>query len=166
MCIAYIGFSRYLWLKLSHDKLILMAPHPARLLTNRARTILALGLTALVFVQDIRGLRLGHAESGWFLGAPLLHDWTLVGVNALIYTYICWLAFWFIRRTAGRERAFVVGWFAGILLWPLSMLRPQWATVTRHVGAFGLTVALLAALALLLEPSGVAESGPGEPQGP
>lgn len=135
-----------------------MAPHPARLLTNRARTILALGLTALVFVQDVRGLRLGHAESRWFLGAPLLRGWTLVGVNALIYTYICWLAFWFIRGTAGRERAFMVGWFAGILLWPLRLLRPQWATAIRHISAFGLAVALLAALALLLEPSGFAES--------
>jgi len=83
----------------------------------------------------------------------------LVGVNALIYTYICWLAFWLIRGTAGRERVFMVGWFAGILLWPFRMVRPQWDTVTRHIGAFGLAVALLAALALLLEPSAVTESG-------
>jgi hypothetical protein len=53
----------------------------------------------------------------------------------------------------------MVGWFAGILLWPLRMLRPQWAVVTKHIGAFGLAVALLAALALLVEPPVNADSG-------
>ncbi len=120
---------------------------------------MALGLTALVLVQEIRGLGRGHAGSGWFLGAPLLHGWALIAVNVFIYGYICWLAFWFVRGTAGRERFFMMGWFAGILLWPLRMLRPQWATVTENIGAFGLAVALLAALALLLEPPVVAESG-------
>jgi hypothetical protein len=131
--------------------------HPTRLLTTRVRIALALGLTALVFVQEIRGL--GRTGAGWFLGAPLFHGWTLIAVNVFIYGYICWLAFWFVRGTAGRERLFMVGWFAGILLWPLRMLRPQWVTVTKHIGAFGLAVALLAALALLLEPPVVAESG-------
>jgi hypothetical protein len=65
----------------------------------------------------------------------------------------------FVRGTAGRERLFMVGWFAGILLWPLRMLRPQWAVVTKHIGAFGLAVALLAALALLVEPPVNADSG-------
>jgi hypothetical protein len=142
---------------------MLTQPHPARLLITRVRISLALGLTALVLVQDIRGLRSGHAQSGWFLGAPLLHGWTLVCVNALIYAYICWLAFWFIRGTAGRERVFMVGWFAGILLWPLRMVRPQWATITRHIGVVGLAVSLLAALALLLEASAVTESGESNP---
>lgn len=135
-----------------------MAPHPARLLTNRARIMLALGLTALVLVQDIRGLRPGHTQSGWFLGAPLLHGWPLIAVNVFIYAYICWLAFWFVRGTAGRERVFMVGWFAGILLWPLRMLRPDWAIATKHASALGLAVALLAALALLLESNNIAET--------
>jgi hypothetical protein len=133
--------------------------HPTRLLTTRARIVLALGLTALVFVQAIRGLRPGHNESGWFLGAPLFHGWALIAVNVFIYAYVCWLAFWFVRGTAARERFFMVGWFVGILLWPLRMLRPQWAVATKHIGAFGLAVALLAALALLLESPVVAESG-------
>jgi hypothetical protein len=123
------------------------------------RIALALGLTALVFGQEIRGPGPGHTEAGWFLGAPLLHGWPLIAVNVFIYGYICWLAFWFVRGTAGRERLFMVGWFAGILLWPLRMLRPQWAVVTKHIGAFGLAVALLAALALLVEPPVNADSG-------
>ena len=123
------------------------------------RIALALGLTALVFVQEIRGLGRGHPESGWFLGAPLLHGWPLIAVNVIIYGYICWLGFWFVRGTAGRERLFIVGWFAGILLGPLRMLRPQWAMGTKQIGMFGLAIALLAALALLLDPPVVAESG-------
>jgi hypothetical protein len=39
------------------------------------------------------------------------------------------------------------------------MLRPQWAIVTKQIGMFGLAIALLAALALLLDPPVVAESG-------
>jgi hypothetical protein len=123
------------------------------------RIVLALGLTALVFVQAIRGLRPGQIDSRWFLGAPLFHGWVLIAVNVLIYGYICWLGFWFVRGTAGRERLFMLGWFAGIILWPVKILRPQCAVITKHIGAFGLAVALLAALALLLEPPVVPESG-------
>ena len=131
----------------------------ARLLTTRRRSIIALVLTGFVFMQALRALRPGHIESSWFLGVPLLHGWLLLAVNILLYLYICWLAFWFIRGTAGRERLFMVGWFVGILLWPLKMIRPQWAIATKYIGAFGLAVALLAAVALLLEPPVVCESG-------
>lgn len=78
-------------------------------------------------------------------------------MNVFIYGYICWLGFWFIRGTDGPERFFMVGWFAGSLLWPLKMLRPQWAGTMRHISAFGLAVALLAAVALLLDPPDVAD---------
>jgi len=102
---------------------------------------------------------MNHVQPGWLLGPPLLHGWTLVGVNSFFYAYFCWLGFWFIRGTAGQERFFIVGWSAGFLLWPLEMLRPQWATITRQIGIFGLAVALLAAVAMLLELSAPTESG-------
>lgn len=133
---------------------------PASLLTTRRRSAIALAFTAFVLVLAVRSVRADHAESGWFLGAPLLHGWLLSAVNIFIYLYLCWLGFWFIRGTAGRERLFMVGCFADILPWPLKMLRPQWATATKLIGAFGLVVALLAALALLLEPSAVSGDGP------
>lgn len=132
-------------------------PHPALLLTTRVRIAFALGLTALVFTQAIRRLHPNHTESGWFLGAPLLHGWPLIAVNVFIYGYMCWLGFWFIRGTEGRERFFMVGWFAGVVLWPLKMLRPEWAVAMRHISALGLAVALLAAVALLLVPPDVAD---------
>jgi len=135
----------------------LTQPPPARLLTTRVRIAFALGLTVLVFAQAIRGLHPSHTESGWFLGAPVLHGWPLIAVNILIYVYICWLGFWFIRGTEGLERFFMVGWFAGVLLWPLKMLLPQWSVTMRQISAFGLAVALLAAVALLLVPPGVAD---------
>jgi len=135
----------------------LTEPHPARLLTTRARISFALGLTALVFVQAVRGLHPNHTVPKWFLGAPLLHGWPLLAVNVFIYGYICWLGFWFIRGTEGRERFFMAGWFVGVVLWPLKMLRPDWAVATRHIGVVGLAVALLAAVALMLVPPDLAD---------
>jgi hypothetical protein len=52
----------------------------------------------------------------------------------------------------------MMGMFADILLWPARMLLPQWAFAIRHVGAFGLAVATLAALTLLLDSSNQANS--------
>jgi len=134
--------------------------HPTRLLTTRVRTGVALGLTAFDFAITI--LHWGHTKSGWlFTAVPLgfvPHTWLLI-VNVLLYGYVCWLGFWFIRGTAGLERLFMVGWFAGFLLSPLKMLRPQWVVAIKHIDAFGLAVALLAALSLLLKPSELADSG-------
>jgi len=133
--------------------------HPRRLLTTRMRIVVALGLTSLALVQSVRGLYVHHAKSAWLLGTPLLHGWALITVNVVLYAYICWLAFWFIRGTVGKERFFIVGWFLGLLLFPLRMLWPRSAVPIRQIGAFGLAVALLAALALLLNDSQGVDSG-------
>ncbi len=117
-----------------------------------------MGLTAFVLVQEIRGIHPHRAGSVWLLGPPLLHGWALIAVNVVLYAYICWLAFWFIRGTAGRERFFMVGWFVGLLLWPLKMFWPRSAVPIGHIGAFGLAVALFAALALLLDHSEAIDS--------
>jgi hypothetical protein len=79
------------------------------------------------------------------------HGWALIALNFIIYGEICWIAFWCIRRTTGRERLFMVGMFANILLWPARMLLPRWAPTIRPVGAFGLALAIFAALVLLLD---------------
>ena len=44
------------------------------------------------------------------------------------------------------------GWFAGILVSPLAALGLQWSAAVRYIGLFGLVVALLASLQLLLKP--------------
>lgn len=121
---------------------------------------MALGLTAFVFALSIRGgLHLGHTESGSLLPLDfLLHGRALIAANLAFYAYLCWLGFWFIRGTAGAERVSMVGWFAGIRLGPIESLRPQWAEAIRHIGIFGLGVALLAALALLLNSADVSGS--------
>jgi hypothetical protein len=135
-------------------------PHPTRLLTNRARTTAALVLTAFLFTLAIRGgLHLGRTESGSLLPLDsMVHGRALMAVNVTLYLYFCWLGFWFIRGTAGPERLFMVGWFANILLSPLETLRPQWAVAIQHIGTFGLGVALLAALSLLLTRSHVPDT--------
>lgn len=116
--------------------------------------------TAYALVLAIRGgLHPGHNKSSWLMPtSPILHGRPLVIVNILIYGWICWIAFWLVRRTAGRERVFMVGFFADILPWPLKMLRPDWAVAVQHFAAIGLAVAVLAALTLLLDPPHVAIS--------
>jgi hypothetical protein len=141
----------------------LARPHPAPIITTRLRAGVAVGLTAFVFSLAIwYGLHPSHARSGWPL--PLnfvLRGRSLIIANLIFYGYLCWLGFCFVRGTMGRERVVVLGWFADILLSPLKALRPDWAVAIGHIGTFGLAVALLAALALLLEPSPVADSDGG-----
>jgi len=131
--------------------------HPTRLLTTRVRTAVAMGLTAFVFALTIA--HWGHKKSGWMFAAGFgLHSWLLIAVNVFFYGYLSWVGFWLIRGTAGPERLFMVGWFAGFLLSPLHVLGPDWAVAIKDIGAVGLAVALLAALSLLLSPAEVADS--------
>ena len=132
-----------------------MSPsHPTRLLTTRGRSAVALGLTGLVFALAFRDmLHAGHPKSGWLFSSAVPHGWPGIALSVFFYVYLCWLAFWFVGGTAGTERVFMVGWFVGILLSPLEVLRPHWSSAIMHIAAIGLAVALLAALALLLKPS-------------
>lgn len=135
--------------------------HPTVLLTTRVRTAFALGLTALIFANTV--LHWGvQTRSGWLRSTDFaLHGWLLwliVGANVFFYGFFCWIAFWFIRGTAGPERFFMVGWCTGFVLSPLKLLGPTWAGVIKHIGAAALAVALLASLALLLKPLDVTDS--------
>lgn len=114
---------------------------------------MGVGLTAFVFALAIRdALHPRHTRGlllSWFFS---LHGWPLIGVNVALYAYLGWLAFCFIRGTESRERVFMVGWFVGILLRPVEVFLPSWVAAVRYFGAFGLAVALLAAVSLLLNP--------------
>jgi hypothetical protein len=122
---------------------------------------MAMAFAAYGLVLAVRGgLHPGHNMSSWLMPAsPIFHGRLLVIANILIYGWICWIVFWLVRRTAGRERVFVLGLFADILPWPLRILRPDWAVAVRHFAAIGLAVAVLAALTLLLDPLHVADTG-------
>jgi len=115
----------------------------------------AVGLTAFVLAQAIRDvLNLGNTPSGWLFPVDFVfHGWALIALNVLFYGYLWWLGSWFIRGTHGRERVVMLGWFAGILLWPLKTLPVGWVVEIRYIGAFGLAVALIAAISLLIYPS-------------
>jgi hypothetical protein len=135
---------------------------PTRLLTTRWRTGIALGLTAFVFALAVRDVLLVGHRRGLLLPLDfLLHGWPLVAANLVFYGYLCWLAFWFIRGTHGRERVFMVGWFSATLLPPLETLEHGFTMEIRYICAFGLAVSLLAALSLLLHPTGIGDSTPG-----
>ena len=87
-----------------------------------------------------------------------LHGWPLVAANVVFYRYLCWLAFWFIRGSHGRERVFTVGWFSAVLLPPLEVLQHGFTVEIRYICAFGLAISLLAAVSLLLRPTGIDDS--------
>jgi hypothetical protein len=125
--------------------------HPTRLLTTPLSIAVALGITALGLTQSIRAVLSHHVLSVWLLGQTSLHGWLLIAVNVLLYLYVCWIAFWWIRGTAGRERLFIIGWFVGFLLWPLKVFWPRSCVAIDHIGALGLAMAVFAALALLLD---------------
>ena len=128
---------------------------PARLLTARWKSLIALTVTAYMLWLTVHGpLHLGHTESGWLLPLDsLLHVWPLIAVNVALYLYLCWLVFWFIRRTEGRERLFLAGWSFHLILWPVERLWPQSGTTIQYLGTVGFVVALFAAVWLLLRPA-------------
>lgn len=115
---------------------------------------MALALTGFVFALAVREIiHASDSKSGWLFSSAVLHGWPSIALSAFFYAYLCWLAFWLIRGTSGTERIFMVGWFVGILLSPLEVLRPHWSPAITHIAAIGLGIALLAALALILKPS-------------
>jgi hypothetical protein len=128
---------------------------PARLLTTRLRTALAIGVTGFILWLAVRGgLHLGHTQSGWLLPIDyLLHGWALIAANVALYLYLCWLAFCFIRGSEGRERIFMAGWFTHLVLYPVEKLWPLTAQAIQYIGTLALAISILAAVSLLLHPA-------------
>jgi hypothetical protein len=134
--------------------------HSTRLLTTRLRAGVAVALTAFVFAFAVRDVLHPHYMRQW--PVPwyfLLHGWPLLAVNVVFYCYLSWLAFWLIRGTHGRERVVMVGWFVSILLAPLENVWRGPVAIMRYAEMFGLLVALLAAIAILLDFTTVSDSG-------
>ena len=132
-------------------------PNDGVLLTTRLTTAVAAGLTALVFALAIRDeLHHSHDKPLWPLLDGLLHGRLAIAVSVVFYGYFCWLAFWFIYRSKGRERVFFAGWFVGILLSPLKVLHPEWTAPLGHVETFAIALSLVVALSLLWDRRGAA----------
>jgi hypothetical protein len=119
----------------------------------------AICVTALRLALAIRGLLTGHTRADWIVSPSIfLHGWLLIAVNGFFYCFVYWLGFWFVRNTTGRERFFALGWFLGLFLWPIWLLWPQLIVPLRQISAFGLAAALLASVALFLEPLEASDS--------
>lgn len=124
-----------------------------RLLTTRARAAVGAFVTAFVLAQAIRGLlHPSHAKSWLITSDGLLPGWLTIILNVAFYAAFCWGAFLFIRGTEGRERLFMVGSWAVILLSPLRALSSQMSMTISYVDSFGLAVALVLAISLVLRP--------------
>lgn len=129
-------------------------PDARQFLTTRSRIIAAMVVAAAFFALEVRALLSVQPKAPWLISPSfLLQGWLLVAVNVFLYCFICWIYFWIIRSTSGRERFFGVAWSLSSFLWPIKMLWPQWSVATREIGALGTAAALLTAFALLLHPS-------------
>ena len=120
---------------------------------------MAVGLTACVLALALRDVLLSSRRRGLLL--PLnfwFHGWPLIAANVVFYGYLCWLAFWLIRGSHGRERVFIVGWLSATVLPPLELLQRGFTVEIRYICAFGLAVSLLAAVSILLRPTGIDDS--------
>jgi hypothetical protein len=132
-----------------------MASSQPKLLTTTTRIVLAIILTAYLFTMAVREA-LFHQSSSYLLIDHFFGvkgAW-LMGVNVILYAYLCWLAFCYIGGTAGRERLFMLSWFAGILPWPLVALKPEWSTAEAYVSIVAFGMALFSAGSLLAKRHG------------
>jgi hypothetical protein len=129
---------------------------PIPLLTTRARTATAVVVTAFILAQAIRGQLRPSRESAWLIPPDgTLPDWLTIILNVSFYAFLYWLGFCFIRGTQGRERLFMVAWFADLLLSPVRILGPPWSVMSRSIGILGLAIALFVAVSLLRRPSNI-----------
>jgi hypothetical protein len=104
-----------------------------------------MGLTLFVLVLSVRDTL--HPQHLRGLLLPMGPGWLRLLTNVGFYGYLCWLAFWLIRGTHGRERLVMVGWFTAILLAPLEMFQPTFTLLMRYIETF----ALLAAVAIFAQ---------------
>jgi hypothetical protein len=129
-------------------------PQPESLITTHRRAGVAIGAAALEFQASIRTiLNQGNVPSNWLFEAPGLPEWTVVAGSLFFYGFICWISFWMIRGTHGRERVFMVAWFLNVLLWPARVFQHEWILEIRYVGAFGQLIALIVGITFLHHPS-------------
>ena len=123
----------------------------AKLLTSRTRIAVAIALTVFMLAVALRGAflqtcyRTSRLPLDHFFG---LSYWPLVVLNVAFYAYLCWLAFGFIRGSAGRERVFMVAWLTFILISPVKLLWPQLWVAEHFVSSIVMGVALVVAISL------------------
>ncbi len=155
---AYCGLQRYAELVGGLENPPLPQKASSRLLTTRLITSIAVGITAVAFARSVRAsIRISHS-SGWLLpSGVMLHGRALLIANLVIYAYTCWVGYWIIRSTKGRERIFMSGWFVPLLLSPL-VLVSSLSQAVQFMGSMGLLIALGAAASLLARPERSNES--------
>lgn len=139
------------------------------LFATRRRTLVATAFTALMFVDFVWAELLPPqakpgglfvAKPDWLFSGLWLHGWALISVNFAFWAYICRLGFSEMHESEGRQRLFVVGFFAGIVLWPVEWLEPEWAEPVKLITMAGLAFALCIGFSALLHaPSVVGVSG-------
>jgi hypothetical protein len=122
------------------------------MLATRATAAVGAVVTAYVLALGIRDLlHPARAHCGLMITSDsLLPGWLVTVLNVGFYAVFWWEGIWFIRGNQGRERLFMVGWFTFFLLSPLRTLGPQWCMTVNYINKFGLVVALVVAISLVV----------------
>lgn len=129
---------------------------------NRFAAAVGVILTGYVAVLTLRSaLWESPHPFHWLLpGEHLLPSWAVLTANLAIYAWILWLCVVLPKTLQGKERVLVGGWIPGLLLSPIQgVVSVSLANAIQYLKAFGITVAFLVALAILIEgPTGHTES--------
>jgi hypothetical protein len=128
--------------------------HTPRLIRNRLTAVVGLILTGYIAVLTF-GAAFSQAPHHSHSLLPLdsvLPAWALWVVNVVFYGYLLWLCVAFSRAVRGMERILIAGWVPGVLLSPIqSVVSISLAAAIQYVKAFGISVAFVAAVFILVE---------------
>jgi hypothetical protein len=138
--------------------------HKPRLIGSRLTAIIGVILTGYVAALTLRAAFWQHPRHfHWMLPLDhLLPLWAVLTANVALYACLIFLCIAFPRELRSKERVLVVGWIPGVLLSPIQgLVSVSLATAIQYVKAASMTVAFLAAVAILVE-GPVSGNGPAE----
>jgi hypothetical protein len=119
------------------------------LIRSRFVAIIVLVLTGFVATQTVRvALHNPTRHPDWLFPLFFIRaQWIVLLVNVAFYAYLLWLCFVFFRIAQGKERVIVIGWFFGIVLYPIKVLvSGPAAFVIRYAEAAAMAAAFLVSL--------------------
>jgi hypothetical protein len=126
------------------------------LIRTRRAAIIALCITGYIAALSFWSLLAGSQhETFWLAGPGLLPSRTIVPVNLAFYAVLLWPIAAVCRNAPAIERLVLVGFFTGFFLEPIqNLVSASAATTIQYVNAFGMMVAFLAAVCILIQKSG------------
>jgi hypothetical protein len=124
---------------------------------SKRGAIVALCVTGFAAALSVRNLAFqckfnSHHKFNWLLDWGIFNPpWAVATVNLAFYGYSLWLAIAFYRMAQGKERIIVVGFFTGLLLYPIRILAsPPVDTAINYTSNVATIVAFVVAIYILV----------------